>query len=223
MQTVFQDRAEAGRRLAERLEGYRGAEPVVIGVAPGGVPVAYEIARALDAPLDAWVVRQLHVGVETTTHVGAIADDDRHGFSLAPASAGSVAPERLKTLAESERPALARATEMLRHRPRVSLRNQTVLLVDDGLATGATIRAVVAAIRQEKPHRIVVAVPALVRDGLENVDRWVDDIVWLASCDAASDIATVYERFEEVETERVTRLLDRRRHELGPRWTCAAS
>jgi len=215
MENAFRDRADAGRVLAERLETFRSSDPVVVGIAPGGVPLAYEIARSLGAPLEAWAVRQLHAANAEETHVGAIAEDHPHHFSLGLAGNGS--HHGIHALADAERDALIHAAEHLRTHARTSMRNRTVLLVDDGLATGATVRAAVHAIRQEKPHRVIVAVPVVVRGGLPNVDRWVDDIVWIRECETLPEIGAAYARFEKVEDAVAAELLERRRHEVAAR------
>jgi len=188
-----------------------------VGIAPGGVPLAYEVARALDAPLEAWAARQIHAPHTHAEHVGAIAEDGHRAFSLeaAPAATRTLPHEHIRALAEAEHEALLESTHHIRNHPRTSMRNHTILLVDDGIATGATLRAAVRAIRQEKPHRVVAAVAVVARGALENVDRWVDDVVFLHECDEPADMTHWYAELHPVEDAVVAHLLDLRRQEMG--------
>lgn len=213
----FRDRVHAGRELAPHLDRMRLPQPIVVGIAPGGVPVAYEVAHALSAPLEAWAAWQLHAGGEPTDHVGAMAENGSHGYALERSGETELSAEELAEIARSEHAAFAERAAHVRHRPRTSMRNQTVVLVDDGVATGATLRAAIRSIRQEKPHRIVVGVPVVVKRALARVDRYADAFVWLHECEELPGIAGAYDDFGAVEDGAVATLLDRRRHELATR------
>jgi predicted phosphoribosyltransferase len=197
MTATFDDRSHAGRRLAERVAAISLHDPLVVGIAPGGIPVAREVAHAIGARLEAWMAHPLVAGEHAHAHVGGIAEDGC-ATHVVCAGGSDLPPERLRALAEEAGPELiARARALHRH-PRASMRNHTVVLVDDGVSTGATMRAAVRAIRQEKPHRIVVAVPILVRSALTHLERWVDEIVFVADCQAEEGIGAAYRRFDPV-------------------------
>src|SRR4029079_2324737 len=153
---AFADRREAGRELAIRLSAYRGRPDVVVLALPrGGVPVAYEVAEALDAPLDIFVVRKLGMPGHPECAMGAIAwggirvisDDVIRWYGISPAAIEAVAREELAELERRER-------EYRRRRPLVDLRGRTAILVDDGLATGSTMRAAVQAVRTLGPAKV---------------------------------------------------------------------
>ena len=159
---VFQDRRDAGRTLAGLLDHYRGRpDVVVLGLPRGGVPVAFEVARALEAPLDVFVVRKLGVPGHEEFAMGAIAsggvvvinDDVVRGLGITPAE--------IQRVAEQEGRELLRREQAYRDgRPMPELAGRTVILVDDGLATGSSMHAAILALREHGPARIVVAVPA---------------------------------------------------------------
>src|SRR2546421_6883921 len=158
---IYRDRAEAGRRLATQLTDYANRSDVIVLALPrGGVPVAYEVAKALRAPLDIFLVRKLGVPGHEELAMGAIAtggvrvlnEDVMRYISIPDAAIDAVAAKEQRELERRER--LYRGD-----RPAPDVRGQTVILVDDGLATGSTMRAAVAALRRQHPARIVVAVP----------------------------------------------------------------
>src|SRR5579884_688265 len=156
----FKDRREAGRRLAEDLAEYAGLDPVVLALPRGGVPVAYEVAKALNAPLDVFLVRKLGVPGHEELAMGAIAsggvrvvnESVQRGLGLTEAEVEAVAAQEAAELERRERAYRG-------DRPPPDLRGRTAILVDDGLATGSSMRAAVAAVRQLGPARVAVAVP----------------------------------------------------------------
>lgn len=213
----FHDRADAGRQLAVRLDSLRGEKPLlVVGIAPNGVPIAYVIAVALGAPLEAWVARQLHSHDEPHEHVGALAEDQIHGHPVEHAAPGERASSALEDLAASERVMLEAQAGRIHRHPRLSMRNHTVIVVDDGVATGATLRATIRAIRQEKPRRVVVALPVASPSALAHIERYVDGVVCLGECHDASGIGASYETHEVIDDAAVAELLQRRHHEWAP-------
>lgn len=217
MTRSFENRSDAGRKLGERLHELRGPSTVVVGVAPGGVPVAYEVAVALEAPLEAWAVHHLGSGEHPLEHVGAIAENAGHALHPHGAHDQPSGDPELAQVAAREHHHLHRLTASLHHHPRASIRNQTVLLVDDGAASGAGARAAVQAIRQEKPHRIIAAIPVATRASLARIDPYVDGLVCLQQVDQVHEVIDAYGRFDAVPDAEAAALLDRRRHDLAAR------
>src|SRR2546425_9501775 len=158
----FRDRTEAGRLLATHLGAYAGRPDVLVLALPrGGVPVAYEVARALGAPLDVFLVRKLGVPGQEELAMGAIATGGVRVLNDEVVAALHTPQATIEAVAAQEAQELARREQLYRGaRPAPQVRGRTVLVVDDGLATGATMRAAVAALRQQQPGRLVVAVPA---------------------------------------------------------------
>ena len=158
---LFRDRADAGRQLLSKLGAYRGRPDVlVLGLPRGGIPVGYEVARGLGAPLDVFVVRKLGVPGQEELAMGAIATGGVRVVNRDVVDALHIPPDVLDRAAAEELRELERREQSYRgERPQPRVEGRTVILVDDGLATGSTMRAAVAALRQQGPARIVVAVP----------------------------------------------------------------
>ncbi len=206
---IFAHRAGAGRRLAEKLSEYahRG-DVIVLGLTRGGVPVANEIAAALDAPLDVLVVRKLGMPGQEELAFGAMAPGDivvaneRWAKRLPPAA--------IQFAEARERIELARAERKLRgDRPPLEARGQTVILVDDGLATGASMRAAIRAVRRLTPKEIIVAVPVAARASVDEVAREADKFVCLATPDDFAAVSLWYIDFPQVSDEEVQETLTR--------------
>lgn len=156
----YRDRVDAGRRLAEELKRFRAAQPIVLGLPRGGVPVAAEVARVLEAPLDIIVVRKLGVPLQPEFGMGAIAEHGARVINPEIIDAVSVTPEQLGAVERSERTKLEdRIIELRANRPEVDLGGRLALIVDDGFATGASARAACLAARARGADRVVVAAP----------------------------------------------------------------
>jgi putative phosphoribosyl transferase len=205
----FADRHDAGRRLAERLDHYSGRDDVVVlGLPRGGVPVAFEVARALGVPLDVFLVRKLGVPGHEELAMGAIAsggvrvlNDDVLAATRMPAEAlESVAGRELERLQEQER-AYRGGREPL------DVRGRVVILVDDGLATGATMRAAIEALRDRGAGTIVVAVPTAPLETCEALRREVDEVVCARTPDPFMAVGLWYRDFAPVSDQEVTKLL----------------
>ena len=157
---LFVDRVDAGRRLARKLEHLRGAGVVVVGLPRGGVPVALEVAEALDAPLDVILVRKLGVPLQPELGMGAIGEDGVRVINHAVISIAGVSESEIADVERRERTELARRAERFRRgRPRIPLEGRTVVVVDDGIATGSTARAACQVARAEGADRVILAVP----------------------------------------------------------------
>ena len=176
---VFRNRREAGRALAELLSAYRGKpDVVVLGLARGGIPVAWEVAAALDAPLDTFIVRKLGAPGHEEFAMGALASGGRVVINDDVVRALGISPQELSEIAEREGRELQRREAAYRDgRPPLDLTNKTVVVVDDGLATGASMFAAVQALREAGPKEIVVAIPAASESSCRQFGSLVDDIV----------------------------------------------
>ena len=176
---VFRNRREAGRVLADLLGAYRGLEGVVVlGLARGGIPVAWEVAAALGAPLDAFIVRKLGAPGHEEFAMGALASGGRVVVNDDVLRALRVSPQQLRDVAEREgRELVRRETAYRGGRPPVDVAGKTVILVDDGLATGASMLAAVQALREAEPAEIVIAVPAAPESTCREFAGLVDDVV----------------------------------------------
>ncbi len=205
----FRNRAEAGRLLAERLREYGGREDVVVlGLLRGGVPVAFEIARALEAPLDVFPVRKLGVPGHKELAFGAIAMGGTRVLDKRLIAALGIPPEWVKAIDASERRELQRR-EVAYHpeRPRLDVAGETVILVDDGVATGLTMLAAVHAIRQEHPARVLVAVPVADPDVCAGLRKGAEEVVCLSTPQPLRAVGAWYEDFSQTTDEEVRDLL----------------
>lgn len=208
MAVPIPDRMAAGRALAGLLEGYRGSDAMVLALPRGGVPVAWEIARALDLPLDLLPVRKLGMPGHAEYALGAIAGGGVRVLNPQALHGAVPDPEYLEQVTARERRELERREQLYRgERPPPSLHGRTVLLVDDGLATGATMRAAVQAVRRQAPARIVLAVPVASREALAELRARVEEIVCPLVPDWLSSIGEWYLDFAQTEDARVLAIL----------------
>ncbi|MBI1874830.1 MAG: phosphoribosyltransferase [Acidobacteria bacterium] len=207
----FRDRVEAGRLLAGELDRYvLRADVVVLGLPRGGVPVAYEVARALRAPLDVMVVRKLGLPQQPELAMGAIASGGVRVLNTDLLAYLHVSEDTIQSVAEREQRALeARERAYRGMRPPTDLAGRTVVLVDDGLATGASMRAAVSAARQRGASRIVVAVPVAAPETIDEMRREVDEIVYVQAPSRFSAVGLWYEDFAETSDDTVRDLLQR--------------
>ncbi|MDQ6734544.1 MAG: phosphoribosyltransferase [Nitrospirota bacterium] len=206
----FQNRREAGRVLAGRLAGYQARpDVVVLGLPRGGVPVAYEIATALHAPLDVMVVRKLGVPGHKELAMGAIASGGVQVINEEVVRHLGLTPAVLASVAVIEQQELARREQAYRgERSPVTVEGRTVILVDDGLATGSTMRAAVAALRLRQPARIVVAVPIAAPETCEDLKVEVDEIICAMTPTPFYGVGEWYEEFDQTSDEEVRGLLE---------------
>lgn len=205
----FRDRTDAGQRLAKRLGHYRDRpDVVVLGLARGGVPVAFEIARELHLPLDAFVVRKLGVPGHPEYAMGAIAsggfeiinDEVVHSLRIPASVINDVAAQEFRELGRRQK---------LYRGPRMPLQmaGKTVIVADDGIATGSSIQAAIAAVRSHKPARIVVAVPVAAREACEKFRAMVDELVCLIEPESFISVGQWYEDFRQIRDHDVHELL----------------
>jgi putative phosphoribosyl transferase len=205
----FADRRDGGRRLADQLTSYAGrSDVVVLGLPRGGVPVASEVADALRAPLDVFVVRKLGVPGHEELAMGAIASGGVRVLNPRVVEASAVGSAEVGEVTRRELETLSRQERAFRGaRPPVEVRDRTVIVVDDGLATGATMRAAVTALRQRSAAAIVVAVPTAPRETCEALSSIADEVVCTTMPDPFMAVGLWYADFTPVSDEAVQALL----------------
>ncbi len=205
----FRDRVTAGDELASALTRFRGQpSPIVLGLPRGGVPVADRVARALGAPLDVMIVRKLGVPGCEELAMGAIASGGTRVLNAGVVAELGVSNDAVEAVAAREEIELRRRERVYRgNRPYPSLAGRTVILVDDGLATGATMRAAVRAVRSQGAARVVAAVPVGAAESLADLSSDVDEVVCLATPEPFGAIGRFYREFDAVSDAEVTRVL----------------
>lgn len=214
---LFRDRSSAGRVLAERLAHLRGAEAVVVGLPRGGVPVAAEVARYLQAPLDVIVVRKLGVPFEPELGMGAIGEDGVRIVNDEVVRAAGVSGAGLAAVEERERIELERRARRYRgERARVPVEGRTVIVVDDGIATGSTARAACQVARAHGAVRVVMAVPVAPPGWRLRFGSDADELVSVAEPHPFSSIGQWYRDFSQTGDDEVSALLAPAPDEPGP-------
>ena len=212
----FADRREAGKELASRLRKYAGrGDTVVLALPRGGVPVAYEIAEALDAPLDIFVVRKLGMPGHPEYAMGAIASGGIRVIDQAALRRFGVTDEQLAAVAAAEERELERRERQYREGlPLPDVTGKTVILIDDGLATGATMAAAAAALKAQGPAKLVVAVPVSAPETCDAFREIVDEVVCGATPEPFYAVGLWYEDFSQTSDDEVHDLLARAAREL---------
>ena len=210
MSALFQNRRQAGQQLAASLEEYANRSDVLVLALPrGGVPVGYELAKALRVPLDVFVVRKLGVPGQEELAMGAIAPGGVRILNAEVVRHLGISEWVIAAVATAEQKELERRNQMYRDaRPSPAVGGRTVILVDDGLATGSTMRAAVAALRQQRPAKIVVAVPVAAASTCEELKLEVDRIVCGLTPEPFHGVGEWYEDFSQTTDEEVRDLLD---------------
>jgi predicted phosphoribosyltransferase len=206
---IFQNRAEAGQQLASRLGEYANREDVIVlGVARGGVPIAFEVARALNLPLDIFVLRKLGVPGHEEVAFGAIGSGGVRVLDRQIVESAGLSQLVIEFVTRAERAELARREQIYRGgRPPLDVRGKTVILVDDGIATGSSLRAGVHAVRQMQPAAIVIAVPVAPRSTVNRLRREVDDLVCVETAERFYGVGQFYRDFSQVSDDEVNALL----------------
>jgi putative phosphoribosyl transferase len=211
MTVPFRDRYDAGRVLATKLSAYAHRPDVLVLALPrGGVPVAFEVARALPAPMDVFLVRKLGVPGQEELAMGAIASGGGRVLNREVIEALGIPDRGIDAVAAHEEKELVRRERLYRDdRPPPDVQGRTVILIDDGLATGATMRAAAATLRQEGPARIVVAVPLAAASVCEEFAQEVDEIVCAVTPEPFYAVGLWYEDFSPTTDDEVRELLQR--------------
>ncbi|MBK4730030.1 phosphoribosyltransferase [Oxynema sp. CENA135] len=207
----FKDRTQAGQLLAQRLRPYaRRPDAVVLALPRGGVPVAYEVARALELPLDLCLVRKLGVPGHCELAMGAIAPGGVKTVDWDLVRSLNISDEAIARVEAREQRELERRERLYRgDRPGLNLGDRTVILIDDGIATGSTLRAAIGAIREQQPRAIVVAVPVAPPQTCTDLQQDVDRVLCLLCPQHLYSISAWYEDFSQTSDEEVCQLLAR--------------
>ncbi len=209
---IYKDRSDAGRRLARALLPYAKDFPVVLALPRGGVIVAAEIAAELDAPLDLLLVRKIGVPFQPELAMGAVVDGGRPHIIRNEdiISHAGVSERDFHRVCEAELTELDRRRDLyLAGRPRVDVAGRVVIVVDDGIATGATVRAALEAIHERNPRRVVLATPVAPTRTLEELSEVTDDIVCLQSHETFYAIGLYYDDFRQVSDDEVIGILSK--------------
>jgi putative phosphoribosyl transferase len=207
---TFLDRTDAGRQLARVVDRFRSDDPIVLALPRGGVPVAAEVAEALNAPLDLLIVRKVGLPQQPELAMGAVVDGEdpvtvrnEDVIHMAGVSDSTFAAVRDRELTEIRR----RRRRYLGDRPHPALRDRTIIVVDDGIATGATMRAALQALHKRQPRRLILAVPVAARDVLEALRGEADEIICLEPREGLGSIGYYYADFSQVSDEIVIQTL----------------
>jgi putative phosphoribosyl transferase len=214
---LFRDRADAGRRLAFATRRHRDEAPVILALPRGGVPVAYEVARALSAPLDVWVVRKIGAPGHEELGLGAVAEGgETYLNEELMGELGLSLDDIADVVAHKTAEVNERVQRFRRGRPPPEIEGRTVILVDDGIATGGTVRAALRAIRRQRPRRLVLAVPVAAGSTLASLRPEADEVICLEEDPYLAAIGAYYEDFRQTPDAEVSALLERARRSLAP-------
>lgn len=211
---TFQDRKEAGEMLAKKLSRYARLEDgVVLGLPRGGLPVAYQVAKELELPLDVFVVRKLGVPRQPELAMGAVASGGVRVMNQDVTRQLRITEEDIESVARRELEELERREKAYRNgHPSISLEGKTVLLCDDGVATGSTMLAAIKALRRCKAGKVVVAVPTIAAASLPKFKEEADEVVAVIAPENFMAVGQWYEDFSQTSDEEVEELLERGRH-----------
>ncbi len=214
---IFDNRSDAGRQLAARLSAYAASGARVLALPRGGVPVGYEVARALHAPLDVFVVRKIGAPGREELAIGAIASGGLRVLHDETIDALGVEPAVVDAITQRELLELHRREDAYRGGlPAPDVKDHTVILVDDGLATGASMHAAILALRKRVPKHIVVAVPLAPADTCLMLEPYVDHLIVLAMPHPFRGVGAWYNDFSQITDEEVRALLRDSRYPVGP-------
>ena len=210
---LFKDRVDAGKKLAQELTHYRNKpNTLVIGLPRGGVPVAFEVAQALNLPMDIVVPRKIGAPMQPELALGAVTQEGALVLNKKLMRMHDISLEELQPIIEEEKEEAQRRLSLYRPgRGLLNVKNKTILLVDDGIATGATIRAAIESLKLARAGRIVVAIPTAPMDTVNDLDWEVDELVCLTTPTFFGGVGQVYENFGQTQDEEVIALMEKSR------------
>lgn len=205
---LFRDRAEGGRQLGQRLKGRAFRHPVVLGIPRGGVATGQALAREIGAELDVVLSRKLRAPFQQEYAIGAISEDGRVTLNHDAVGATGATPDYLEQEKRHQMGEIARRKKLFRAvRPKASLTGRSVIVTDDGIATGSTMLAALETVRNQKPHEVIMAVPVAPLDRLESMRPFCDEIVCLLTPADFLAVGQFYEEFDTVEDDEVVDML----------------
>jgi len=209
--TIFENRRDAGKQLAKELSEFKGQnDAIVLGLPRGGIPVAYEVAKALELPLDVFIVRKLGVPGQPELAMGAIASGDIKVMNESVVRNAGISDQQIEEVAQKEKEELKKREKAYRGaRPDIDLQGKTVLIVDDGLATGASMRAAISALREHNPKKIIAAIPTAPRDTCQEFESEVDQIICLRTPSPFWGVGGSYQNFSQTTNEEVRTFLNK--------------
>jgi putative phosphoribosyl transferase len=206
---LFKDRTTAGQRLARELMDYANRQDVIVLALPrGGVPVAFEVAQALNAPLDVFLVRKLGVPGHEELAMGAIASGGIRVLNRGVVRSNQLFEAAIHQVTVREQRKLEQAEHLYRDdRPASAVKDKTIILVDDGMATGATLRAAITALQKQNPAHIIAAVPVAPAEVCQDISTMIDDVVCAETPEPFESVGLWYDNFSQVPDETVRELL----------------
>ena len=209
--TIFENRRDAGKQLAKELSEFKGQnDAIVLGLPRGGIPVAYEVAKALELPLDVFIVRKLGVPGQPELAMGAIASGDIKVMNESVVRNAGISDQQIEEVAHKEKEELKKREKAYRGaRPDIDLQGKTVLIVDDGLATGASMRAAISALREHNPKKIIAAIPTAPRDTCQEFESEVDQIICLRTPSPFWGVGGSYQNFSQTTNKEVRTFLNK--------------
>lgn len=206
----FADRQSAGKMLADELGKYRLENPLILALLRGGVPVANEISKALSIPLDIWIVRKIGAPWQPEFAIGAIAEDGYTYLDTETIEGMGISESELNAILESKNLEIKERIFMYRGvQPRPVFEGRDILIIDDGVATGATVYAAAGSVRNYNPKKIILAVPVVSLDALELLSNMVDEQIYLMKPDNFIAVGTWYDDFKQITDEDVLLMLNR--------------
>lgn len=207
---LFKDRQDAGKKLAEKLKAYKGQQDIIVLALPrGGIPVGFEIAKSLEVPLDIFIVRKLGVPGHEELAMGAIADGGIIVLNEEIIQQLGITQVLIDRITQDESKEVARRESLYRRgRPAYKLGGKTIIVVDDGLATGASMRAALIAVKEKKPRKIIAAVPVGAAETCKSLRTYVDELVCLLVPPSFGAVGSWYEDFSQTTDAEVESLLD---------------
>ena len=207
----FTDRRQAGKKLADKLKKYKSNENIVVlGLPRGGIPVAYEVAEGLNAHLDVFVVRKLGVPSHPELAMGAIASGGVRVTNDNVVNQAGVTEEQIEEVVQKEKQELEKREKLYRgSRPDIDLEGKTVILVDDGMATGASMRAALKALKIHNPQKVIIAVPTAPKESCEEFQSKVDEMICLQTPMPFWGVGGSYQDFSQTTNQEVREILEK--------------
>lgn len=209
-QNIYIDRIDAGKQLAQQLRSYRNAQNTIVLALPrGGVPVAYEISKQLNLPLDVMIVRKIGSPMHVEYAIGAIASGNVQLLNQQAIRDLNVTQEELSDIIDEEREELTRRAFLYRKKQdKLPINNQTVILIDDGIATGFTMQAAILAIKKMQPKQLIVAVPVASMEAIRNLKPLVDELICLIIPEHFYAVGNWYQNFNQISDQEVIDILN---------------